>query len=87
MDIVERSLIDEIDSIYKLLDNMEHIIGDVPVSSQLSTAINRLADKTHSHDCYATREEVELLRNEIDRLNQLVGDTTVAEQINTALMK
>ena len=87
MDMIERSLIDELDSIYKLLDNMEHIIGDVPVSSQLSAAINRLADKTHSHDCYATHEEVESLRKEIEKLNQLVGDTTVAEQINAALMK
>jgi hypothetical protein len=85
--MIERSLIDEIDSIYEVLDTMENIIGDVPVSSQLSAAINRLADKTHSHDCYATHEEVESLRKEIEKLNQLVGDTTVAEQINAALMK
>ena len=64
--------------------NLDVLIGDVPVSEQLSVALSRMAPKDHVHD-YATRSEVEELKRKIEMLMGLVGDTSVAEQIQTAL--
>jgi hypothetical protein len=60
------------------------LIGDVPVSEQLATALERMAPKDHTHD-YATRDEIEDLKRKIDMLMNLVGDTSVADQIAMAL--
>ena len=60
-------------------------MGDVPVSEQLGAALNHMAPKEHTHDNYATRAEVEILRKQIDLLLDLVGDTSVAEQISIAI--
>ena len=65
-----------------ILDCLNELVGDTPVSCQLDAAL-----REHEHKGYASCEDVEALKTEIDKLNQLVGDTTVAEQINTALMK
>ena len=65
-------------------NTMDNLIGDVPVSEQLAAALERMAQKDHTHD-YATRDEIEDLKRKIDMLMDLVGDTRVADQIATAL--
>ena len=68
------------------MDNtLDSLIGDVPVSEQLSAALERMAPKEHTHSEYATRDEVEELKRKIDMLIDLVGDERVAVQINNAI--
>ena len=66
-------------------NTLDTLIGDVPVSEQLGTALERMALKDHTHDNYATRNEVEELKKKIEILIDLVGDTPVSEQINDAI--
>jgi hypothetical protein len=61
------------------LDALYSLVGDIPVSEQIMTAI---AHHTHS-DC-ATKDEVEDLRKKIELLLTLVGDMSVSEQIAMA---
>lgn len=60
--------------------NVEELIGDRPVSEQISVAI-----KNHSHNEYATREEVAELKRKIELLIDLIGDTPVSQQIYDAI--
>lgn len=66
-------------------DTLDNLIGDVPVSEQLGAALERMALKSHTHDDYATRKEVNELKKKIDGLIDLIGDTPVSEQINNAI--
>lgn len=66
------------------LDAIQSLIGDVPVSEQLSAALSHMAAKDHAHN-YVTRAELEELKGKIDMLMDLVGDTRVADQISMAL--
>lgn len=66
-------------------DTLDNLIGDVPVSEQLGAALERMAVKEHRHDDYATRNEIEELKNKIEMLIDLVGDIPVSEQINNAI--
>jgi hypothetical protein len=61
------------------------LIGDTSVPEQLGAALEHVAAKEHSHDEYATTNEVEELKRKIDALMNLVGDTPVSEQIAEAL--
>ena len=42
-----------------ITDTLENLIGDVPVSEQLGAALERMSEKTHTHDEYALRKELE----------------------------
>ena len=66
-------------------DAIETLIGDTPVSEQLSAALSYMAPKEHIHDDYVSREEFEALKKQIELLLELVGDTPVSEQINIAI--
>lgn len=66
---------------------IETLIGDTPVSEQIGAALTYMAPRDHKHDNYATREEVEILRQQVDLLLQLIGDVPVAEQISIALRR
>jgi hypothetical protein len=70
------------------MENLEReidsILGDVPVSVQIASALERMASKEHTHD-YATRAEIEELKRKIDLLMDLVGDVSVSAQIALAL--
>ena len=66
-------------------DTLDNLIGDVPVSEQLGAALDRMSEKSHTHDEYATRDEVSELKKKIEMLFDLVGDIPVAEQIEAAL--
>lgn len=68
-----------------LSDTLDILIGDVPVSEQLGAALERMALKEHTHDNYATRDEVENLKKQINMLLDLVGDMSVADQISVAI--
>lgn len=68
-----------------ITDTLDSLIGDVPVSEQLGAALERMALKDHTHDNYATRNEIEELKKKIEMLIDLVGDVSVAEQIYAAL--
>ena len=70
-----------------IADTLDNLIGDVPVSEQLGAALDRMSDKDHTHDDYATRKEVDELKKKIEMLIDLVGDTSVSEQINAAINK
>ena len=61
-------------------DTLAGLVGDTPVSEQISMAI-----KTHTHDDYATRDEVEELKKQLEALIRLVGDVPVSEQLNVAI--
>ena len=61
------------------------LIGDTPVSEQLGAAIEHMATKGHTHQEYATINEVEELKQKINMLMDLVGDTSVSEQISEAI--
>jgi hypothetical protein len=67
-------------------NTIDDLIGDVPVSEQLAAALERMAPKDHTHE-YATKAEVEDLKQKIEALMDLIGDTPVAEQIARALTK
>lgn len=62
------------------LDTLYNLIGDIPVSEQIGTAIEH-----HTHDNYATRDEVEELKQKIEELMNLIGDIPVSEQISMAI--
>jgi hypothetical protein len=66
-------------------DTLDNLIGDVPVSEQLGAALERMAAKDHTHDDYATRDEVVDLKRKIEMLIELVGDKPVAYQIIEAI--
>lgn len=74
-------------SIDNKLDDINNLIGDTPVSVQISTAIHHKAEKDHTHEEYAPRDEFEALKRIVDQLVNLVGDTSVAEQIDAAINK
>ena len=66
-------------------NTIENLIGDAPVSEQLDNALNRLADKDHSHEEYITRDEFNILKKQVDMLLDLVGDMSVGDQISAAI--
>ena len=66
-------------------NTIENLIGDTPVSEQLDNALNRLADKDHSHEEYITRDEFNILKKQVEMLLDLVGDKSVADQISAAI--
>ena len=76
-----------IQSLIDILNNIDSLIGDTPVSEQLSIALNRMANKSHIHDEYVLRDEYEELKSQVDNLFSLVGDVAVSEQINMAISK
>ena len=64
---------------------LDSLIGDVPVSEQLGAALERMAQRDHVHNEYATHNEVNELKRKVDMLLELVGDVSVSEQIYTAI--
>jgi hypothetical protein len=84
-DLTKDELITYIQYLLDALNNFDGIVGDVPVSEQLSVALAQMADKTHTHEDYALRKELNALKLEIEKLTDLVGDVAVSEQINAAL--
>lgn len=66
-------------------DQINTLIGDVPVSEQLSIALGRLAPKDHTHDNYVTIDEFNELKRQLEALSNLIGDIPVSAQINAAL--
>lgn len=66
-------------------NTIDNLIGDVPVSEQVAAALEHMAPRDHTHNNYATREEVEELKRKVEMLIGLVGDTGVADQIAMAL--
>lgn len=74
-------------SINDVINTIDTIIGDTPVSEQLAAALNGMAAKDHSHSEYVTIEEYNKLKAEVEKLTELVGDTSVSEQINVAINK
>ncbi|MBQ2883693.1 MAG: hypothetical protein IJE43_07990 [Alphaproteobacteria bacterium] len=65
-----------------LRDIIEPIVGDTPVSVQLSSALYGMASKDDVRDL---RHDVNVLRKEVEKLIELVGDTSVSEQINNVI--
>jgi hypothetical protein len=84
-DLTKDELITYIQSILNVLNGIDGLVGDVPVSEQLGAALERMALKDHMHDNYVTRNEIEEIKQKIEKLFDLVGDTTVSEQINAAI--
>lgn len=77
-DLTKDELITYIQSI------LDGIIGDVPVSEQLSIALGQMASKSHNHEEYVPRNEFDELKKQVEVLSKLVGDIPVSEQINMA---
>ncbi len=74
--------IKSLDDIY---NDFASLVGDTPVSEQLSIALNRMAEKSHVHGEYVTREEYDELKAQLETLIDLVGDEAVSEQISNAI--
>lgn len=72
-------------TIDEVIDSIDALIGDTPVSHQLSVALNNMASKDHTHDECVPREEFNELKKIVDQLVVLVGDRSVAEQISMAV--
>lgn len=83
--LTQDNIITYIQSILNTLSNLDGIIGDIPVSEQLNSALNQMASKSHIHEDYVTRKEYDALKRQIDALSNLVGDTSVSEQISAAI--
>lgn len=75
----------ETNLVQKLIDTLDGIVGDVPVSEQLGAALGHMAEKEHTHDEYVTRAEIMELKQQVEKLIDLVGDTPVSEQINMSI--
>lgn len=75
------------EAVSEAIDDIEKIVGDVPVSVQLNDALSEMARKDHVHDEYVTRKEYEKLKQIVENLVNLVGDESVAVQINNAITK
>lgn len=58
------------------------LIGDQPVSEQISLAI-----QNHEHQDYPTRAEFDALVQEVRAIRELIGDSPVSEQINNILQE
>lgn len=71
-----------LDDIY---NDFTSLVGDTPVSEQLSIALNKMAEKSHIHNEYVTREEYDKLQTQLEMLVDLVGDVAVSEQISNAI--
>lgn len=80
-------LITYLQTIIDSLNGFDEIIGDVPVSEQLSIALSKMADKSHTHENYVVHEEFNKLKTEVERLTSLIGDTSVSEQTSEAIKK
>lgn len=61
------------------------LTGGIPISEQLAAATQHLAHKSHSHDEYALRSEIEELNRKLNMLLDLVGDMPVSEQVEMAI--
>lgn len=68
-----------------ITDFLSEIVGDVPVSEQLNSALAHMAAKNHAHEEYVSRSEFESLKRVVDNLVALIGDESVAAQINNAM--
>ena len=66
-------------------DQINTLIGDVPVSEQLSIALGHLAPKDHTHGNYVTLNDFNELKRQLEALSNLIGDMPVSAQINAAL--
>lgn len=84
-DLTSDELLTYIQHIIDAFDNFDDIVGDTPVSEQLSIALSQMASKSHMHEDYVTRAEYDALKQSVDMLVGLVGDTSVAEQIGAAI--
>ncbi len=80
MDNIDLTL-DKDTILQELIDDLDGIVGDVPVSEQLAVALSRMAVKDHKHEDYATRAELMELKRVVEKLVELVGDVPVSEQI------
>ena len=63
-------------------DIIEPLVGNIPVSVQLATALN---DTANEKDVSDLRADLNALRKEVERLVALVGDIPVSEQIAAAM--
>lgn len=68
-----------------ILEALAPIIGDTPVSEQISTALEPMASKNYVHDNYVTLDDFEELKRKFEALAALIGDTPVSAQISAAL--
>lgn len=68
-----------------ILEALAPIIGDTPVSEQISAALELMASKKYVHDNYVTLDDFEELKRKFEALEVLVGDTPVSTQISAAL--
>ena len=41
-------------------DTLDNLIGDIPVSEQLGAALDRMAQKDHTHNEYATKMRLKI---------------------------
>lgn len=76
---------ENITSLADIINNIYSIVGDTPVSEQLSIALSQMSKKSHIHENYVSIEQYNDLEKKVNELLALVGDTPVSEQIDTAI--
>lgn len=84
-DLTSDELITHIQHLTDVLDEIRSIVGDTPVSEQISVALDYVAPKKYVHEECVSRAEHDALKQRVDAIASLIGDTSVAEQISTAI--
>ena len=80
-----RNLAGSSEAVSEAINDIEKVVGDVPVSVQLNNALSEMSRKDHIHDEYVTLKEFNQLKQIVEDLVNLVGDESVAVQINNAM--
>ena len=67
------------------VSNLKALVGDVSVSEQIEDAIATKADSTHTHEEYASVDDMGSLQSDVSDLQTKVGNESVSDQIGNAL--
>ena len=83
--LIDKDIISRIREVIDNIKEFDSIVGDTPVSEQISVALNNVAAKNHAHDDLVPYAEFNKLKEQVEELMNLVGDTAVSEQIDMAI--
>ena len=83
--LMDKDIISRIREVIDNIKEFDSMVGDTPVSEQISIALNDVAAKNHVHDDFVPYAEFEKVKKQVEELMSLVGDMSVSEQIDMAI--